>query len=83
MPVVLVTRGRDQKIVTRSCVADLKRDVAGAVASQSYSFATPVTPLQLTHLRDCFYFLRPHFVTMQLAKVFSPRQENPYFSWQK
>ena len=20
---------------------------------------------------------------MQLAKVFSPRQENPYFSWQK
>ena len=49
-------RSRDQKIVTRSAVADLKRDVANEVASrvlsQSFSFATPVThktPLQLTH----------------------------------
>lgn len=70
-------RGRDQKIVARSSVADLKREVAGAVASQSYSFATLVTPLQLTHLRDYFYFLRPYFVTMQLAKVFSSDKENP------
>jgi hypothetical protein len=36
-------RSRDQKIVARSGVADLKRDVADRVASQSYSFATPVT----------------------------------------
>lgn len=38
---------RDQKIVARSAVADLKRDVANEVASrvlsQSISFATPVT----------------------------------------